>query len=785
MAEEFLKALLRLSLLGSLLAGLLLLLYPLLQRWASARTAYYLWLLVLLRLCIPVGLTLSTPAVGGQLLSPPYDGWAPTQPAAVPNAPQVPEAPVPAGETAAGPVGAEPGVQALPAAPERPEPSIPSQSPDPEAWVFPVPPATVLAAIWALGALACLGRYIWGYRRFRRALGRSARRVPAEKLRLLWTMDPAGQVRLEESPLVNTPLLVGALRPVIVLPCGITQEECLRDILAHELTHARRHDLLYKWFAAAVTSLHWFNPLMPLVRRRISRACELACDEAVVLPMSPAQRKHYGETLLALAAAPPAELGPLGATLCEEKSQLKERLVSIVHVKKNGPLAALISLVLALAVGGCALIGDARPTPTPEGGDWKAVVDSFNPNATPLPEEDAVLYETGGFTVAFPKEIYDQLLILPGVADADGGLLTLLSVYEKRSYEESMADYGFGGGWLFTISRRDQAQYEQFLTSDGSGMRHFARDGEGYYYCWETATDVQFYRSGLETYTQEALAPWGALCGGIEGIQPDFIARNGLEPYDDSAFFSRDFTYEGEHRYVRFVVDSIDVSLMLTLSQPVRQGEGGVWCVERYQDRYGGIYPVFSMEGTPTPQDRGIAAAEHYQSLQDAADRGERPDLLHPLDAARTWLKNCYYPFQEDTLNTCAVLMEGEPGGNVWGRLGAVLEQSDFLETLRIEDGTAVDVQAFHAPENEYETGLYSIGYRNLADIFWLKAEAGEPRGNAVRCTAPNGDQILFLDRDGVTGVQSNGVWEWFRPALKVSPYQLMYGLCQQWAGEH
>ena len=66
----------------------------------------------------------------------------------------------------------------------------------------------------------------------------------------------------------------------------------------------------------------------------------------------------------------PAELGPLGATLCEEKSQLKERLVSIVHVKKNGPLAALISLVLALAVGGCALIGDARPTPTPEGGDW-------------------------------------------------------------------------------------------------------------------------------------------------------------------------------------------------------------------------------------------------------------------------------------------------------------------------------------------------------------------------------------------------------------------------------
>ena len=41
---------------------------------------------------------------------------------------------------------------------------------------------------------------------------------------------------------------------------------------------------------------------MILVRRQVSRACELSCDEAVVRGMDAAGRKHYGETLLALAA---------------------------------------------------------------------------------------------------------------------------------------------------------------------------------------------------------------------------------------------------------------------------------------------------------------------------------------------------------------------------------------------------------------------------------------------------------------------------------------------------
>lgn len=673
----FLSTLLRLSLLGSALAGMVCLLKRLLGEKLSRRAYYYLWVFVLLRLCVPVGVTLPVPVPEAE--HPFYDLLArmPAAPPSAPDAPDVPEVP----DVADG-SGAEPGSDSLPAAPDLPNAPEPPAAPEAPA-SLPVGEAvgSVLVSpvfwtiLWAAGALIGLGRYVAGYRRFAGALLRTAGEPSEEARKILRTLDPQGRVGLVESPAANAPLLMGLLRPVIVLPPGITDAARLGDILAHEYTHARRLDLPYKWWAAGVGCLHWFNPAVYLVRREMARACELSCDEAVVQKMPPDGRRHYGETLLALAAAPPA--GLLAVTMCEEKKHLKERLVSLARYRKSGPAAAVLAAALALAVGGCALIGDAEPTHVPEGEGWKALVESFNPNASPvpenvrwkavanpsdpqfflMPEDDITLFEAKGFTMAFYRENYDQLLIFSGDVDENGDWVTLVSVYEKQSYEESMADSGIGAGFLFSITRSNQAQYEQYLMSDGSGQTCFARD-DTYYYFWNTATDVQFYRSGITDYSQADFSPWSTLEARLERTRTDFIARNGLTAYSSDGFFRRDFTYDGEHRYVRFVLDSHDIDLSLELSQPVKKGEGGIWCVERYVDnRHGEVYYSFAME-TPLPQDRNITAAEHYQTLQDAADRGERPDLLDPLEAARIWLKNCYHEFQDETLDRCTTLLE-------------------------------------------------------------------------------------------------------------------------------
>ena len=519
--ELFLRTLVKLSLLGSALAVVLTVLRPLLRRWVSRKSAYYLWLLVLLRLCVPVGFDLPVPAAAEEPSS------APVPPAMAQAVSDLPVYVPDAGPAADGlPDIPEPAIQPdistdVPVQPET-TPSARRQSEwlkNPYLW----------GALWWFGMLASAGWFVLGYLRVSGTVRRTAGAASPEALAILRELDPKGRVRMVESPAVNTPLLLGAVRPVIVLPFGVTDAARLRDILAHELTHVRRHDLLFKWFAAVVTSLHWFNPVMPLVRREIGRACELACDEAVVRGLDSQGRRHYGETLLLLAAHTPGGLGPMAVTLCEERKQLKERLLCIAKYKKSGPLVLFLSLVLAAVMGACAMVTGVKPV-TPDAPEPPQEEQTPEEEQTLL--EDVTLYElSGGLTIAFPDDIVDQLIIKPGDKSRQGDARFLLAVYEKKSYEDTLADWDYeGGGYLFGIDRYTQARYEEYLTEDGSGISPFATDGI-YYYMYTFATDVQFYRSDIENYAEADSTIWQRLGEQVDGILDDFITRNDLESF--------------------------------------------------------------------------------------------------------------------------------------------------------------------------------------------------------------------------------------------------------------
>ena len=98
----FLLTLGRLSLLGSLLAAALLLLRPLLRGRLSAALGYYLWLPVLLRLCLPFGVRIPVPAPTADQLSTPAPVSTAVQtpaeaPALVLDPPMAEAAPAPEG----------------------------------------------------------------------------------------------------------------------------------------------------------------------------------------------------------------------------------------------------------------------------------------------------------------------------------------------------------------------------------------------------------------------------------------------------------------------------------------------------------------------------------------------------------------------------------------------------------------------------------------------------------------------------------------------------------------
>ncbi len=91
--------------------------------------------------------------------------------------------------------------------------------------------------------------------------------------------------RLLESALVKVPMVVGWLRPVILLPAsaltGLTPQQ-LEAIIAHELAHIRRHDYLINLLQAVVETLLFYHPAVWWVSRRIRQEREHCCDDLAV-----------------------------------------------------------------------------------------------------------------------------------------------------------------------------------------------------------------------------------------------------------------------------------------------------------------------------------------------------------------------------------------------------------------------------------------------------------------------------------------------------------------------
>lgn len=96
------------------------------------------------------------------------------------------------------------------------------------------------------------------------------------------------------------PAVVGLIWPTILLPKVIVEgksESELEPLLAHELVHVRRGDLLWAMLQGISVSLWWFNPLIWVADRLLTREAERSCDEETIagLGCSPAM---YARSLL-------------------------------------------------------------------------------------------------------------------------------------------------------------------------------------------------------------------------------------------------------------------------------------------------------------------------------------------------------------------------------------------------------------------------------------------------------------------------------------------------------
>ncbi len=189
---------------------------------------------------------------------------------------------------------------------------------------------------------------------------------------------------------VDTPLTLGWLRPVVLMPLGWAAQlppHVVEAAILHELVHVKRHDYLINIAQHVVEALFFYHPSVWWLSRRVRAERELSCDQAVV--DSHLDPLEYAAALLALErqrgldrTVTVSELG-LAAARGELSARVEHVLsrhpAQLVDRRRGlGVAVAALALVAAASLGACLVstddTGEVGLPETSEGGQGAAQV---------------------------------------------------------------------------------------------------------------------------------------------------------------------------------------------------------------------------------------------------------------------------------------------------------------------------------------------------------------------------------------------------------------------------
>ena len=400
----------------SALIAVVLLVRAIFKNRVPKRMLYALWLVVLLKLCLP-GTLVSLPVL-------------PAEDAAVPA------------QSAERPVQTAPVIQ-------RPaqtvtKPQTPAQQPvspvqeTAKPAAKPLATAQILQIAWFSGS-ALLGLWLFGaWAVFTIRLHRNRR-----------FLGKRGGTCIYVSGAVKSPCLAGLI-PAVYLTQDVLQADEAELILRHELTHLRHLDFLWSLCRTAAVTVYWWNPFIWLAAICSKRDAELACDEAVAAKLPESKRLAYARAILAQAPRKTAALSLAGPPV-------KERILFLTKKQRTSAICIVLALALTVSATGCSFAeltqqksGEitlpeeapltAEPADTP--------IEQDDPAVLPVEQEAPAQPEPEPESTSLEEHLpVDEVARAQWADFADKWRLDYLPVFSRGTAPASTSEYLM---WVFT-----------------------------------------------------------------------------------------------------------------------------------------------------------------------------------------------------------------------------------------------------------------------------------------------------------------------------------------------
>jgi beta-lactamase regulating signal transducer with metallopeptidase domain len=255
--------------------------------------------------------------------------------------------------------------------------------------------AAIVVVIWFIVFMARFVKVLSGLVYAQRVRHYQTNPAPADwqqrLAQLLHKLQISRPVALLESAVIKIPMVVGVLKPVVLVPVGMLTHispDQVESILIHELAHIRRQDYLFNMIQHLVDTLFFFNPALVWVSSLIRGERENCCDDIAINETR--SRRQLISALVSFHEYTQSS-SRFALQFAGQENQVVKRVKRIVH-KKNHSLNAgerivLMSSILVLSAAFVTTRSN-RPVPSPT----PAAV-SIRPAtpATPTPAAQATL----------------------------------------------------------------------------------------------------------------------------------------------------------------------------------------------------------------------------------------------------------------------------------------------------------------------------------------------------------------------------------------------------------
>ncbi len=384
-----------------------------------------------------------------------------------------------------------------------------------------------------------------------------------------------------ETNFPNAPFVFGILKPKIYIPAWIKEEERIY-VIKHEEIHIKRFDYLIKIVAFFIVSIHWFNPLVWLAFFLMSNDMEFSCDERVIKEIGNQIKKEYSSSLLSLTTKSRI-IG--GFFIAFGESNIKYRIKNVLNYKK--PSFWLLSFtIIAVCIVSFGLLLNQK-------------------DISSLTVED------------FANQYIDELTKSDRIIDKK---ITLL---EKIATIKDMLPYDIEMWELeYSLRPNDISEYitksedKIWTTEDNIWITHDESMGK-FILVFSLHNNKPQYLGGITQY----LGNFSTFAS-KETVLREFLEKIGLLPEE---------TFKGKHIIVKFPL-STGETCQLLLSQPVKQGANGIWCVERWITNMGIEYHAIP--------NTILSTNDYYKDLQTQCDNGNNIELLDPMQVALNYINN-------------------------------------------------------------------------------------------------------------------------------------------------